>query len=40
VVALLLEFGGSGSRAARMASRIFEYYLKQETVFAATTEAP
>lgn len=40
VIALLLEFGGSGSRAARMASRIFEYHLKQRTVFQATTEEP
>lgn len=40
VVALLLEFGGSGSRAARMASRVFEFYLKQRTTFASTTEGP
>lgn len=38
VVALLLEFGGSGSRAARMASRVFEFYLKQRTTFTTTTE--
>ena len=38
VVALMLEFGGSGSRAARMASRIFEHYLKQETRFTSSTE--
>lgn len=38
VVVLLLEFGGSGSRAARMASRVFEYYLKQRTTFVTSTE--
>ncbi len=40
VVALLLEFGGSGSRAARMASRVFEFYLKQRTSFTTATEGP
>lgn len=40
VVALMLEFGGSGSRAARMASRVFEFYLKQRTTFSSTTEGP
>ncbi len=40
VVALMLEFGGSGARAARMASRIFEFHLKQRTVFQSTTEDP
>lgn len=40
VVALMLEFGGSGSRAARMASRVFEFYLKQRTSFATSTEGP
>ncbi|HRN54122.1 MAG TPA: penicillin-binding transpeptidase domain-containing protein [Gemmatimonadaceae bacterium] len=38
VVVLLLEFGGSGSRAARMASKVFEYYLKQRTSFVTSTE--
>lgn len=38
VVALMLEFGGSGSRAARMASRVFEFYLKQRTSFVTATE--
>jgi penicillin-binding protein 2 len=38
VVALMLEFGGSGSRAARMASRVFEHYLKQRTNFVTSTE--
>ncbi len=40
VVALMLEFGGSGSRAARMASRVFEFYLKQRTTFTTATEGP
>lgn len=40
VIVVMLEFGGSGSRAARIASRIFEHYLKQPTSFQATTEAP
>ncbi len=30
VVALMLEFGGSGSRAARLATRIMEQYLKAQ----------
>lgn len=38
VIVLLLEFGGSGSRAARMASRVFEHYLKQRTSFVTSTE--
>ncbi len=38
VIAILLEFGGSGSRAARMASRIFEYYLKTKVVAGPSTE--
>lgn len=40
VVVVLLEFGGSGSRAARIASRIFEFYLKQQTSFTTSTEGP
>ena len=38
VIALMLEFGGSGARAARMASRIFEYYLKARVVPLTATE--
>jgi penicillin-binding protein 2 len=38
VIVLLLEFGGGGSRAARMASRVFEFYLKQRTNFVTSTE--
>ncbi len=38
VIAILLEFGGSGSRAARMASRIFEYYLKTKVIAAPIAE--
>ncbi len=38
VIAILLEFGGSGSRAARMASRIFEYYLKTKVIVPTATE--
>lgn len=38
VIVLMLEFGGSGSRAARMASRVFEFYLKQRTSFVTSTE--
>mgnify|MGYP000249074804 CR=1 FL=1 len=37
VIALMLEFGGSGSRAARMASRIFEYYLKTNVIAGPAT---
>lgn len=40
VIALMLEFGGSGSRAARMASRIFEHYLKTTVVAMPLTDGP
>jgi len=32
VVALMIEFGGSGSRAARVATRLMERYLKEKVV--------
>jgi hypothetical protein len=32
VVAVMLEFGGHGSRAARIATRIMEHYLKGTVV--------
>jgi penicillin-binding protein 2 len=32
VVALMIEFGGSGSRAARVATRLMERYLKEQVV--------
>lgn len=38
VVALMLEFGGSGARAARMATRIIEHYLKQPVTVMPATE--
>lgn len=40
VVALMLEFGGSGSRAARFASRIIEHYLKVDVVALPSTDGP
>ena len=38
VVAVMLEFGGSGSRAARFATRIIEHYLKARVVAGPNTE--
>ncbi|MBX3172880.1 MAG: penicillin-binding protein 2 [Gemmatimonadaceae bacterium] len=38
VVALMLEFGGHGSRAARLASRIMEHYLKVTVVSLPPTD--
>jgi penicillin-binding protein 2 len=38
VVALMLEFGGSGTRAARFATRIIEHYLKAQVVVMPPTE--
>lgn len=38
VVALMLEFGGSGTRAARFATRIIEHYLKAQVVALPPTE--
>lgn len=38
VVAVLLEFGGSGGRAARVATRIIEHYLKQTVAAMPVTE--
>lgn len=32
VVALMIEFGGSGSRAARVATRLMERYLKEQVI--------
>lgn len=40
VVVVLLEFGGGGSRAARIASRIIEHYLKVQVVAMPQTEGP
>jgi penicillin-binding protein 2 len=40
VVAVLLEFGGSGGRAARVATRIIEHYLKQSVAALPVTEGP
>ncbi|MBX3132902.1 MAG: penicillin-binding protein 2 [Gemmatimonadaceae bacterium] len=40
VVAVLLEFGGSGGRAARVATRIIEHYLKQAVAALPATEGP
>ncbi len=40
VVAVLLEFGGGGSRAARVAARIIEHYLKGQVVSLPPTEGP
>ena len=39
VVAVMLEFGGGGSRAARIATRIMERYLKARVVSVPLTEA-
>ena len=38
VVAIMLEFGGHGSRAARIATRIIEHYLKVRVISMPTTE--
>jgi penicillin-binding protein 2 len=38
VVAVMLEFGGHGSRAARIATRIIEHYLKVRVISMPTTE--
>ena len=38
VVAVMLEFGGHGTRAARIASRIMEHYLKVTLKQTITTE--
>ena len=38
VVAVMLEFGGHGTRAARIASKIIEHYLKTQTTQAILTE--
>ena len=38
VVAVMLEFGGSGGRAARFATRIIEHYLKGRVVALPATE--
>lgn len=38
VVAVMLEFGGSGSRAARIATRIMEHFLKARVVSVPQTE--
>ena len=38
VVAVMLEFGGHGTRAARIASKIIEHYLKVQTTQALNTE--
>ncbi|MEK6611611.1 MAG: penicillin-binding protein 2 [Gemmatimonadota bacterium] len=38
VVAVMLEFGGHGTRAARIASKIIEHYLKMQTTQAILTE--
>jgi len=38
VVAVMLEFGGHGTRAARIASRIIEHYLKVQTTQVLNTE--
>jgi penicillin-binding protein 2 len=38
VVAVMLEFGGHGSRAARIATRIMEHYLKAKVVSMPQTE--
>jgi penicillin-binding protein 2 len=40
VVAVLLEFGGSGGRAARVATRIMEHYLKARVVAMPLTDGP
>jgi peptidoglycan glycosyltransferase len=39
VVAVMLEFGGHGYRAARIASKIIESYLKQPTTVLPKQEA-
>jgi penicillin-binding protein 2 len=38
VVAVMLEFGGHGTRAAHIASRIIEHYLKVTLKQSLTTE--
>ena len=38
VVAVMLEYGGHGTRAAQIASRVIEHYLKVSTVQFITTE--
>ena len=38
VVAVLLEFGGGGSRAARFATRIIEHYLQARVIVLPATE--
>ncbi|HEY3286840.1 MAG TPA: penicillin-binding protein 2 [Gemmatimonadaceae bacterium] len=38
VVAVMLEFGGHGTRAARIASKIIEHYLKVQTTQTLNTE--
>ncbi len=38
VVAVMLEFGGHGTRAARIASKIIEHYLKVQTTQVLNTE--
>lgn len=38
VVAVMLEFGGHGTRAARIASKIIEHYLKVQTLQVLSTE--
>lgn len=40
VVAVMIEFGGHGTRAARIASKIIEHYLKTTTVQLIKTEGP
>ena len=38
VVAVMLEYGGHGTRAAQIASRVIEHYLKVSTVQFIKTE--
>ena len=38
VVAVMLEFGGHGTRAAHIASKIIEHYLKVQTTQVLNTE--
>jgi cell division protein FtsI/penicillin-binding protein 2 len=38
VVAVMLEYGGHGTRAARIASRIISHYLKSNTTSLIKTE--
>ncbi|MHB1313129.1 MAG: penicillin-binding protein 2 [Gemmatimonadaceae bacterium] len=40
VVAVMLEFGGHGTRAAAIASKIIEHYLKVQTTQVLNTEGP